>query len=203
MNRRDDRTGADVDDYRLGAVRFAVHLDAAIAGESRMAVDESEPLSPCLEAVHHRLPPSGDDRVLALDDRCEVDLDLSGGDTQPAAVTGHVCRPRTGDHRLRRRATGIDAGPAGGAALGEDHPFAGAGEARGEWNSCLATADNDDVYIHGGPRRARGAQPRCPVYEYRRVRQRKSIRAAGQFLRAVRGGLATKGMTKGHQSYLK
>src|SRR5262249_5629782 len=122
------------------------------AGESRVAVDEGEPLSPGLEAVHRSFPPSGDNRVLTVDDCRQVDLDLFRDDTQPAAGARDVRRPGTGDHRLRRRATRIDAGSAGVGALGDDHPLAGARESCGERTSRLATTDNNDVYVHDPPR---------------------------------------------------
>ena len=88
--------------------------------------------------LHHNV-------ALALANPLHVDAQLAGVDTVVSATSSQISDPATGDHRLRRRATFIDARPADMLALYQRGVQTGVRQRRAQRSARLSRADYDRV----------------------------------------------------------
>jgi len=147
---RDQRPAADIEEDPVRAQDPRADLDFGAADEARVSpVDHGafQAFQPVLDAVAGL----ADDFILAGLDAPHVDARHCVQDH--AIVRGapcHVRRVRARDHRLRRRATVVDASPSELVLLDHGDFPARAGQSRGEGRTGLAGTDDDGVEACGG-----------------------------------------------------
>ena len=154
-NGRHRRAPADIDEDARRRQHLVAHphlrgrFEGGVPAQHRAAGHAAQPLLDVAARARH-------DGVGARLDGRHVDGDRAlHHDAVVARAARQVRGVGAGDHRLRGRASRVDAGPAEVAPLDERHLHAGAREPAGERRPGLSGPDDDGVDRHG-------AIPRCP-----------------------------------------
>ena len=131
---------------------FAADLDLVRRDEPGVAAVDGAVLRRAQRGLGRRAP-RRDDGILALLHPSHVHRHAAADHhAELGGAARHVRGIGAGDHRLGRRAAGVDAGPAERLALDDGDALPGAGEALRKRRACLAAADDDGVIgLHGRP----------------------------------------------------
>src|SRR5262249_26092927 len=145
---RDARPCTGVDEDSRAFEHFS--FDAELSGTHEAGLSTVEMhLGTACDPLLVPIAPAIDQRILLSDDLWQVGADIVGDDAPARSVSGIVRNLRTMNHRLRGRASRVDARAAELALFDQSNGPSVVSQTIGERNSSLPRPDDDCVVSHG------------------------------------------------------